>query len=80
MEGGRVTGMRTNKGNVTCEVFVNCAGQVKKIHNSMSTYLIKVMIFIQWARQLGELSNLIVNIPLHSMENIYIISKPFDGT
>ena len=28
VEGGRVTGVRTNKGNITCEIFVNCAGQV----------------------------------------------------
>ena len=30
VEGGRVTGVRTNKGNVSCEIFVNCAGQVWK--------------------------------------------------
>ena len=28
VEGGRVTGVRTNKGNISCEIFVNCAGQV----------------------------------------------------
>ena len=30
MEGGRVTGVRTNKGHINCEVFVNCAGQVRQ--------------------------------------------------
>ena len=30
VEGGRVTGVRTNKGNISCEIFVNCAGQVQK--------------------------------------------------
>ena len=29
VEGGRVTGVRTNKGNISCEIFVNCAGQVR---------------------------------------------------
>ena len=29
VEGGRVTGVRTNKGNISCEVFINCAGQVR---------------------------------------------------
>ena len=29
VESGRVTGVRTNKGNITCEIFVNCAGQVR---------------------------------------------------
>ena len=29
VEGGRMTGVRTNKGNITCEIFVNCAGQVR---------------------------------------------------
>ena len=29
MEGGRVTSVRTNKGHINCEVFVNCAGQVR---------------------------------------------------
>ena len=28
VEGGRVTGVRTNKGNISCEIFINCAGQV----------------------------------------------------
>ena len=28
VEGGRVAGVRTNKGNISCEIFVNCAGQV----------------------------------------------------
>ena len=31
VEGGRVTGVRTNKGNISCEIFVNCAGQVHKL-------------------------------------------------
>ena len=30
VEGGRVTGVRTDKGTINCEIFVNCAGQVKK--------------------------------------------------
>ena len=30
VEGGRVTGVKTNKGNISCEIFVNCAGQVCK--------------------------------------------------
>ena len=29
VEGGRVTGVKTNKGDVSCEIFVNCAGQVR---------------------------------------------------
>ena len=29
VEGGRVMGVRTNKGNISCEIFVNCAGQVR---------------------------------------------------
>ena len=28
VEGGRVTGVRTDQGDIECEVFVNCAGQV----------------------------------------------------
>ena len=28
VEGGRVTGVRTNKGNISCEIFINSAGQV----------------------------------------------------
>ena len=27
----RVCGVRTNKGDIKCEVFVNCAGQVRMI-------------------------------------------------
>ena len=30
VENGRVTGVRTNKGNVSCEIFVNCTGQVNR--------------------------------------------------
>ena len=36
VEGGRVTGVRTNKGNISCEVFVNCAGQVRNHIYSLS--------------------------------------------
>ena len=25
---GRVAGVKTNKGNIECEIFVNCSGQV----------------------------------------------------
>lgn len=25
---GKVAGVKTNKGNIECEIFVNCAGQV----------------------------------------------------
>ena len=28
VEGGRVTGVKTDQGDIECEVFVNCAGQV----------------------------------------------------
>ena len=30
----RVCGVRTNKGDIKCEVFVNCAGQVRAAHYS----------------------------------------------
>lgn len=43
---------------------------------------IKCEVFIncagQWARQLGQLSNPPVNIPLHSSEHFYIVTKPMD--
>ena len=29
VEGGRVTGVRTSKGSISCEIFINCAGQVR---------------------------------------------------
>ena len=29
-----VCGVRTNKGDIKCEVFVNCAGQVRAAHYS----------------------------------------------
>ena len=28
VQDGRVVGVKTNKGDVECEIFVNCAGQV----------------------------------------------------
>ncbi len=33
----------------------------------------------QWARQLGNLSNPKVNIPLHATEHFYAVTKPFEG-
>ena len=30
VENGRVCGVKTNKGDIKCEVFVNCGGQVGK--------------------------------------------------
>ena len=43
VEGGRVTGVRTNKGNISCEVFVNCAGQVRK---GLSQNISKATVFV----------------------------------
>ncbi|XP_065914699.1 pyruvate dehydrogenase phosphatase regulatory subunit, mitochondrial-like [Dysidea avara] len=54
----RVCGVRTNQGDVKCEVFVNCAGQ--------------------WARDLGQLSDPPVRIPIHSNEHFYIVTKPLE--
>ena len=42
VENGRVTGVRTNRGDVDCEIFVNCAGQVNKL------YILYFNICIQW--------------------------------
>jgi 4-methylaminobutanoate oxidase (formaldehyde-forming) len=54
---GRVTGVETDHGTVTCEVVVNCAGQ--------------------WARAVGALAG--VNVPLHSAEHFYIVTKKIAG-
>ena len=35
--------------------------------------------FIQWARELGCLSNPVVHIPLQSTQHFYIVTKPFKG-
>ena len=31
VQDGRVSGVKTNKGNIECEIFVNCAGQVSHV-------------------------------------------------
>ena len=41
--------------------------------------MLALILYLQWARQLGELSTPTVNVPLHSTQNFYIITKPFDG-
>jgi 4-methylaminobutanoate oxidase (formaldehyde-forming) len=57
LKDGRVVGVKTNAGNIACEIVVNCAGQ--------------------WARQLGQLAG--VNVPLHSAEHFYIVTKRIEG-
>ncbi len=37
------------------------------------------IIHLQWARDLGALSDTPVNIPLHSTMHYYIITKPLEG-
>ena len=50
VEGGRVTGVRTNKGNISCEIFVNCAGQVHKLlqglFESVTLILVWYIVFV----------------------------------
>ena len=31
---GKVAGVKTNKGDIECEIFVNCAGQASSNHNA----------------------------------------------
>ena len=40
---------------------------------------VTIFMYVQWARQLGNVSNPKVNIPLHSTEHFYIVTKPFKG-
>lgn len=56
---GRVTGVKTDSGDIQCEMFVNCGGQ--------------------WAREVGLMSDPPVNIPLHSTQHFYLITKPMEG-
>ena len=36
-------------------------------------------LFLQWAREIGRLSDPVVNIPVQSLENVYIVTKPMEG-
>ena len=45
VEGGRVTGVRTDKGRINCEVFINCAGQVS---HYVPYYYIHSKKFLSW--------------------------------
>ncbi|XP_031565803.1 pyruvate dehydrogenase phosphatase regulatory subunit, mitochondrial-like isoform X2 [Actinia tenebrosa] len=58
-EGGIVQGVATDKGDINCSIFINCAGQ--------------------WARDVGLKSNPVVNIPLHSCEHFYVVTKDVPG-
>ncbi|GAB6031167.1 hypothetical protein CHUAL_007971 [Chamberlinius hualienensis] len=56
---GRVIGVETNKGTVTCETFISCGGL--------------------WARNIGEMSEPRVKVPLHPCEHYYLVTKPVPG-
>ena len=51
VEKERVTGVLTDKGEVKCEVFVNCAGQVHYIHgthrNLENFHCLKISVIIE---------------------------------
>ena len=81
VENGRVCGVKTNKGDIKCEVFVNCGGQVCLCSNNNCSFLLfTVVIFMQWARELGQLCDPLVNIPLQPTEHYNIVTKPMEGT
>ena len=51
-----------------------CATYKSKLYTDTICYILS-----QWARELGTLSTPPVNIPLHSTELHYIITKPLEG-